>query len=41
MARYELANTADEDFEKIFYFGIDTFGLAQAVDYQQGMKKTV
>ena len=39
MARYELANTADEDFENIFNFGIDTFGLAQAMDYQQGMKK--
>ena len=39
MARYELANTADEDFERIFEFGIDTFGLAQAIDYQQGMTK--
>jgi toxin ParE1/3/4 len=39
MARYELANNADEDFENIFNFGIDTFGLAQAMDYQQGMKK--
>jgi len=39
MARYELANAADEDFENIFNFGIDTFGLAQAMDYQQGMTK--
>lgn len=39
MARYELANTADEDFEHIFEFGIDTFGLAQAIDYQQSMTK--
>ncbi len=37
MARYELANAADEDFENIFDFGIDTFGLVQAMDYQQGM----
>ena len=39
MAPYELAKAADEDFENIFDFGIDTFGLAQALDYQQGMKK--
>ncbi|NRA86728.1 MAG: type II toxin-antitoxin system RelE/ParE family toxin [Rhizobiales bacterium] len=38
MARYELANLADQDFENIFDFGIDTFGLVQAMDYQQGMK---
>ena len=39
MARYELTNAADEDFENIFDFGIDTFGLVQAMDYQQGMAK--
>ena len=39
MAPYELANIADEDFENIFDFGIDTFGLAQALNYQQGMTK--
>ena len=39
MALYELSKAADEDFENIFNFGIDTFGLAQAIDYQQGMKK--
>ncbi len=39
MAPYELTQAADEDFENIFNFGIDTFGLAQAIDYQQGMKK--
>ncbi len=38
MARYELANAAGEDYEDIFDFGIDTFGLVQAMDYQQGMK---
>ncbi|MBF0447997.1 MAG: type II toxin-antitoxin system RelE/ParE family toxin [Magnetococcales bacterium] len=39
MARYELSEAADLDFENIFDFGIDTFGLAQAVDYQNGLKK--
>ena len=39
MARYELANTADEDFENIFHFGIDTFGLDQATEHQNGMKQ--
>jgi toxin ParE1/3/4 len=39
MGRYELANTADEDFSNIFDFGIDAFGLAQAMGYQQGMTK--
>lgn len=39
MARYELSKAADQDFENIFEFGIDTFGLTQAMDYQQGMEK--
>ena len=39
MARYELANAADRDFENIFNYGIDTFGLAQALSYQNGMTK--
>ena len=39
MARYELSCTADQDFEKIFEFGIDTFGLDQALKYQNGMKQ--
>jgi toxin ParE1/3/4 len=39
MARYELSEAADLDFEKIFDFGIDTFGLARAMDYQNGLKK--
>ena len=39
MAPYELTQAADQDFEKLFDFGIDTFGMAQAMDYQQGMKK--
>jgi len=39
MGRYELANAAAEDFENIFNFGIDRFGLTQALDYQIGMKR--
>ena len=39
MARYELSEDADLDFENIFDFGIDTFGLDQAMDYQNGLKK--
>ncbi len=39
MARYELTIAADEDFEKILNFGIDTFGLDQALEYQNGMKR--
>lgn len=38
MGRYELANAADKDFENIFDYGIDTFGLDQALKYQDGMK---
>ena len=39
MARYKLAKTAEKDFENILDFGIDTFGLTQALNYQLGMKK--
>ena len=38
MARYELTNAADANFESIFNFGIDLFGLDQALEYQNGMK---
>ena len=34
MASYELSPAADEDFENIFDYGINTFGLEQAVIYQ-------
>lgn len=37
MAHYRLTKAADQDFERIFEFGIDQFGLAQALDYQNGM----
>ncbi|MBN4063432.1 type II toxin-antitoxin system RelE/ParE family toxin [Cardiobacterium sp. AH-315-I02] len=39
MVRYELTWAADQDFENIFDFGIDAFGLAQALDYQNGLKQ--
>ena len=38
MASYSLSKAAAEDFENIFDYGIDTFGLEQAVVYQTGMK---
>ena len=31
MGSYELAKAADEDFKNIFDYGIDTFGLDQAM----------
>ena len=39
MARYELSKAADKDFEDIFNFGIDTFGLDQALEYLRGLKQ--
>ena len=39
MTRYELANAADRDFEEILNFGIDQFGLAQALAYQNGLQQ--
>ncbi len=37
MASYRLTETADRDFENIFDFGIDTFGLDRATVYQTEM----
>ena len=31
MAGFELTCAADEDFEKTFEFGLDTFGVDQAL----------
>ncbi len=39
MGSYELTKAADEDFENIFDYGIDTFGLDQALKYLNGMKQ--
>lgn len=38
MALYELTRAAASDFETIFEYGIDQFGLEQAVDYQNRLK---
>ena len=37
MARYSLTNQADADFQAIFEYGIDRFGLQQAEKYQREM----
>ena len=37
MAAYELSKEADKDFAEIFNYGIEQFGLAQALTYQNGM----
>lgn len=38
MASYRLSQAADKDFEDIFLYGIDSFGLDQAMIYQTAMK---
>lgn len=38
MARFELSNAADADFEDIFTFGIERFGLEQAMRYQAALQ---
>jgi toxin ParE1/3/4 len=37
MAGYELTYAADQDFENIVEFGLDTFGVDQAFSYQNGL----
>ena len=37
MASYELSQAAERDFESIFEYGIETFGLEQGLRYQNGM----
>jgi len=39
MGNYELSKSADEDFETIFNYGIDTFGLEQALKYQTSINQ--
>ena len=38
MPNYSLSKAAEKDFENIFNYGIDQFGLAQAITYQTGLK---
>ncbi|MEM0515603.1 type II toxin-antitoxin system RelE/ParE family toxin [Pseudoalteromonas sp. YIC-827] len=37
MAKYRLSSAADQDFEQLFEYGIDNFGLAQAKSYIDGL----
>ncbi|WP_281561740.1 type II toxin-antitoxin system RelE/ParE family toxin [Thalassomonas sp. RHCl1] len=37
MAKYKLSAAADQDFEKLFVYGIDNFGLTQAKSYVAGL----
>ena len=39
MANYKLSTLAAKDFETIFDYGIDTFGLVKALEYQNNLKK--
>ncbi len=39
MPAYELTNAAAQDFEKIFEFGIEQFGISQALKYQHGLQQ--
>ena len=39
MAGYELTYAAYQDFENIFAFSLDTFGVDQAMSYQNGLKQ--
>ena len=37
MAKYRLSSAADQDFEQLFEYGIDNFGLARAKAYVDGL----
>jgi toxin ParE1/3/4 len=39
MGKYKLTEAAAADFENIIDYGIDTFGLDQALIYQNSMKQ--
>jgi len=39
MAKYTLSNAASHDFEKIFEFGIDHYGLERALNYANNMQQ--
>lgn len=39
MGRYSLTESAAIDFELIFEFGIDVFGLEQALTYQNNLTR--
>lgn len=37
MAKYRLSAAAEQDFEQLFEYGIDNFGVAQATSYVDGL----
>ena len=37
MATYKLSAAADQDFEQLFEYGIDNFGLTKAKSYIDGL----
>jgi toxin ParE1/3/4 len=37
MANYKLSSAADKDFEQLFEYGIDNFGLSKAKSYVEGL----
>lgn len=39
MSVYRLSEAADADFERLFEYGIETFGINQALNYVKGMQK--
>lgn len=39
MPNYKLTPEADADFEHIFDYGINTFGVEQAITYAQALEK--
>ena len=39
MDSYRLSHLAAKDFEHIFDYGIDNFGLVKALEYQHALKK--
>ena len=38
MFEYVLSQEADEDFERLFEYGIDNFGTTKAISYSNGLK---
>lgn len=39
MTQYILSQEADEDFERLFEYGIDNFGIKKATAYSNGLKQ--
>ena len=39
MSEFFLSKEADEDFKRLFEFGINNFGIAKATSYSNGLKE--